>query len=131
MIRRPPRSTRTDTLFPYTTRVLSPGAAPERQQPALQHRDGAAGALADGAGRGPGCLLRDDPDVPEGGCRTAGGSAAQPCLRPPLGADPLALPAAAAVRPSAARLPAAAQSIGRASRREGVWPFVMIMVGAV
>src|SRR3546814_3628002 len=32
MIRRPPRSTRTDTLFPYTTlfRSLAPPTAPER-----------------------------------------------------------------------------------------------------
>src|SRR3546814_9673278 len=29
MIRRPPRSTRTDTLFPYTTLFRSPGALPE------------------------------------------------------------------------------------------------------
>src|SRR3546814_3695471 len=28
MIRRPPRSTRTDTLFPYTTLFRSPGGAP-------------------------------------------------------------------------------------------------------
>src|SRR3546814_1156407 len=28
MIRRPPRSTRTDTLFPYTTLFRSPGTAP-------------------------------------------------------------------------------------------------------
>src|SRR3546814_7916710 len=28
MIRRPPRSTRTDTLFPYTTLFRSPGAVP-------------------------------------------------------------------------------------------------------
>src|SRR3546814_15613256 len=28
MIRRPPRSTRTDTLFPYTTLFLSPGLEP-------------------------------------------------------------------------------------------------------
>src|SRR3546814_4024040 len=33
MIRRPPRSTRTDTLFPYTTRFRSQGAAD-----ALRHR---------------------------------------------------------------------------------------------
>src|SRR3546814_4861755 len=38
MIRRPPRSTRTDTLFPYTTLFRSPGGA-YRIQPA----DGAAG----------------------------------------------------------------------------------------
>src|SRR3546814_14795556 len=35
MIRRPPRSTRTDTLFPYTTLVRSrPGAQPLRPCPA-------------------------------------------------------------------------------------------------
>src|SRR3546814_5358384 len=36
MIRRPPRSTRTDTLFPYTTLFRSPF---ERGGRALQHRD--------------------------------------------------------------------------------------------
>src|SRR3546814_20869692 len=30
MIRRPPRSTRTDTLFPYTTLFRSPGVTPRR-----------------------------------------------------------------------------------------------------
>src|SRR3546814_8006202 len=30
MIRRPPRSTRTDTLFPYTTLFRSPGPGPTR-----------------------------------------------------------------------------------------------------
>src|SRR3546814_4984705 len=32
MIRRPPRSTRTDTLFPYTTLVRSPAGAETRPQ---------------------------------------------------------------------------------------------------
>src|SRR3546814_11985407 len=32
MIRRPPRSTRTDTLFPYTTLFRSPGADPAARQ---------------------------------------------------------------------------------------------------
>src|SRR3546814_8643075 len=32
MLRRPPRSTRTDTLFPYTTLFRSDPAAPERQR---------------------------------------------------------------------------------------------------
>src|SRR3546814_11567495 len=31
MIRRPPRSTRTDTLFPYTTLFRSPAAPPRRE----------------------------------------------------------------------------------------------------
>src|SRR3546814_11726756 len=34
MIRRPPRSTRTDTLFPYTTLFRSPAAAPAAAAPA-------------------------------------------------------------------------------------------------
>src|SRR3546814_6074864 len=40
MIRRPPRSTRTDTLFPYTTLFLSPGvaSAPTAWRPATMFR---------------------------------------------------------------------------------------------
>src|SRR3546814_4211610 len=33
MIRRPPRSTRTDTLFPYTTLFRSAGHRPKRRRP--------------------------------------------------------------------------------------------------
>src|SRR3546814_5326153 len=33
MIRRPPRSTRTDTLFPYTTLFRSPGTTVSRRRP--------------------------------------------------------------------------------------------------
>src|SRR3546814_2226080 len=36
MIRRPPRSTRTDTLFPYTTLVRSPAGRPGRCAGAAQ-----------------------------------------------------------------------------------------------
>src|SRR3546814_3042644 len=43
MIRRPPRSTRTDTLFPYTTLFRSDGAA---------HRDGRGPGRADDAAPG-------------------------------------------------------------------------------
>src|SRR3546814_8579497 len=41
MIRRPPRSTRTDTLFPYTTlfRSRQPGADPHRKQRPLRVAD--------------------------------------------------------------------------------------------
>src|SRR3546814_17576802 len=42
MIRRPPRSTRTDTLFPYTTRFRSDRAARLRQPPG-QRRTGLPG----------------------------------------------------------------------------------------
>src|SRR3546814_4222437 len=35
MIRRPPRSTRTDTLFPYTTLFRSPAIAPEVATPLI------------------------------------------------------------------------------------------------
>src|SRR3546814_5488336 len=43
MIRRPPRSTRTDTLFPYTTLFRSPRAVPRR----LHDRPGARLARAE------------------------------------------------------------------------------------
>src|SRR3546814_4396589 len=36
MIRRPPRSTRTDTLFPYTTLFRSPEASFERARPLFE-----------------------------------------------------------------------------------------------
>src|SRR3546814_15400172 len=39
MIRRPPRSTRTDTLFPYTTLFRSPAALPPIRQPGCDTRD--------------------------------------------------------------------------------------------
>src|SRR3546814_17317718 len=38
MIRRPPRSTRTDTLFPYTTLFRSAGIALQRQHHAAEQR---------------------------------------------------------------------------------------------
>src|SRR3546814_8022350 len=46
MIRRPPRSTRTDTLFPYTTLFRSPGEAVAREK----RRQGRTG-YADGRGQ--------------------------------------------------------------------------------
>src|SRR3546814_3010951 len=39
MIRRPPRSTRTDTLFPYTTLFRSPRRAQQRQEFAGRQRE--------------------------------------------------------------------------------------------
>src|SRR3546814_18775683 len=50
MIRRPPRSTRTDTLFPYTTLFRSPSAQGERRDGARTGDDpGLAGALRSGS----------------------------------------------------------------------------------
>src|SRR3546814_9397168 len=40
MIRRPPRSTRTDTLFPYTTLFRSPRAQGRRAHPRADRREG-------------------------------------------------------------------------------------------
>src|SRR3546814_12166259 len=58
IIRRPPRSTRTDTLFPYTTLFRSPYKAPEplathTAPPAMRYLDFAGGMIEighDGAG---------------------------------------------------------------------------------
>src|SRR3546814_7582160 len=71
MIRRPPRSTRTDTLFPYTTLFRAghawragregDGAMHERRRPG-------AGAVA-------GDVLCDAEGVRQGQCREAAGSA--------------------------------------------------------
>src|SRR3546814_11507033 len=51
MIRRPPRSTRTDTLFPYTTLFRSDGAAPHHaRSAAFPMGSGAAHTLASAHG---------------------------------------------------------------------------------
>src|SRR3546814_6075140 len=49
MIRRPPRSTRTDTLFPYTTLFRSPGTGQGRRNPAALPEDHGRGGAADAA----------------------------------------------------------------------------------
>src|SRR3546814_3329367 len=64
MIRRPPRSTRTDTLFPYTTRFRSRAvdARAGRAVPGRGRRDRQAGARGDRgrpAGDGEGRCVRD------------------------------------------------------------------------
>src|SRR3546814_14867248 len=60
MIRRPPRSTRTDTLFPYTTLVRSLG----RGAPAAVQRGGQFGAQV-AVERASGALRNDEMDVVE------------------------------------------------------------------
>src|SRR3546814_4814348 len=85
MIRRPPRSTRTDTLFPYTTLFRSVGRVPahgvlrrvdRRDLPPILHhdrvRDGAVGADRVDPDSG---ALRDDPSA----------QGAKPCLDRPFG----------------------------------------------
>src|SRR3546814_1738908 len=52
MIRRPPRSTRTDTLFPYTTLFLSAGRVFGRPRRTPQGASGGDGPRSDGTGRG-------------------------------------------------------------------------------
>src|SRR3546814_16784829 len=51
MIRRPPRSTRTDTLFPYTTLVRSPDARAARDSLGADRQAGAAVFAAAGRTR--------------------------------------------------------------------------------
>src|SRR3546814_15326605 len=55
MIRRPPRSTRTDTLFPYTTLFRSPerGGVHEPRRGTQRHRAMAAGLQPGAATLGP------------------------------------------------------------------------------
>src|SRR3546814_8215038 len=86
MIRRPPRSTRTDTLFPYTTLFRSPAAHPPEQpdlrrvlpaDPAERERDRVprstpAGApAAAGGDTGGGRPAVGDPDRGETGAAAA------------------------------------------------------------
>src|SRR3546814_14031787 len=74
MIRRPPRSTRTDTLFPYTTLVRSPLPVAAVGRPAAARRDRA------GAG-----------DAPEGHAVRRGDLGARPGAgRRGAGGDPQA-----------------------------------------
>src|SRR3546814_19074487 len=77
MIRRPPRSTRTDTLFPYTTLFRSTRAAGD-----VVHDDGEVGRRGDGAevGLEPGLgravvVRRDDEQGVDAG---VGGTRRQP-----------------------------------------------------
>src|SRR3546814_6400399 len=54
MIRRPPRSTRTDTLFPYTTLFRSHGGCPEPDAPSRHRTPGTAFCVGrNGASPGP------------------------------------------------------------------------------
>src|SRR3546814_5800457 len=50
MIRRPPRSTRTDTLFPYTTLFRSPAVGAKRRDPGSAGADCGSDPHGNGAG---------------------------------------------------------------------------------
>src|SRR3546814_4342942 len=65
MIRRPPRSTRTDTLFPYTTLFRSQGAV-DRVVAVARRRGEPAAALVEGEGKefGVGHLGFEDAALP-------------------------------------------------------------------
>src|SRR3546814_7659003 len=62
MIRRPPRSTRTDTLFPYTTLFRSVCGILCRNGSPLRREDQ----------RPPGCLIRRNGDCEASGCEPSG-----------------------------------------------------------
>src|SRR3546814_11194260 len=71
MIRRPPRSTRTDTLVPYTTLFRSHG---ERPHPVSRHLPGGpAGTSRDGGGGRPPALPAADATGLEPADRRPGG----------------------------------------------------------
>src|SRR3546814_14349694 len=60
MIRRPPRSTRTDTLFPYTTLFRSPGRGLRAARQEGSRRRAGQSHRRDGNRRGPGQAGRGD-----------------------------------------------------------------------
>src|SRR3546814_16455873 len=112
MIRRPPRSTRTDTLFPYTTLFRSMG---DRRGAALVARRIPRLRLASAELRGrSGDRGRDT--LRSGGRRNPRDRRASR-----LGCDPAAPCRTARLRADA--VPAATE-IGRASWRERVWQYV-------
>src|SRR3546814_15115474 len=100
MIRRPPRSTRTDTLFPYTTLFRSGHSCdPKAEQPSSQERSmyryrfpgvlaglslaAAAGLAADAAAAQPNLVpVLSNPMSPSVGVQTNGTSAARPSPPP-------------------------------------------------
>src|SRR3546814_10056475 len=77
MIRRPPKSTRTDTLFPYTTLFRSPptGTAHRRSHPAQADARAASFRSEAGSGRCVFSAWREAP--PQSSCRSCGFSLAQ------------------------------------------------------
>src|SRR3546814_13994535 len=87
MIRLPPRSTRTDPLFPDTTLFRSPGAGRLRRGPRIAALCAASGEAARGVGRGFGARTSCPPLFPlgQGRAQVAEQRAGRP--RSGLGAD--------------------------------------------
>src|SRR3546814_1456445 len=65
MIRRPPRSTRTDTLFPYTTLFRSPRSCPQPTLRTVAHRHAYSDPPARKVPRSPGRWRRSEEHTSE------------------------------------------------------------------
>src|SRR3546814_11474605 len=113
MIRRPPRSTRTDTLFPYTTLFRSElrGAA-AISRPVIATAKGAAAALGLAAEQRTQAIVEIAPDFVQVGWAVA-------LIRPARRFGAVIV----ATSPT--------RKIGRAACRERVWQYVSIAVVAV
>src|SRR3546814_18472640 len=106
MIRRPPRSTRTDTLFPYTTLFRSPSLDQEARHAPAAERLQRSGKIAASVARGIDPDHRDPSPFPPPGCRGLRvRPAANPCRHVATGApEPCAgVDAASAVAHAAHR----------------------------
>src|SRR3546814_19909299 len=110
MIRRPPRSTRTDTLFPYTTLFRSPRAAVHGDGRARHFAGAHAVRVHLGQRRGPGAVRRARDAAVRTARRADDRAAAAPAARRARGAPPDAPP-----RPD--RPPTRAPGAGTGSRR--------------
>src|SRR3546814_17138286 len=122
MIRRPPRSTRTDTLFPYTTLFRSGGDLPRLS-------DALPGKLRRSRGRGFKASSEDGAGRPPRPWRSEGGAALHPAAAPLFRGKPRQEAGGTGYRPTL-HLCLHAQ-IGRASCRERVCQYVLICVVAV
>src|SRR3546814_11989414 len=78
MIRRPPRSTRTDTLLPYTTLFRSRQVAARNRRASLEHAPGGFLRFSAGRSRAAECQgqLRNDSNELSGECPDPGPKAA-------------------------------------------------------
>src|SRR3546814_15524250 len=119
MIRRPPRSTRTDTLFPYTTLFRSPEFGVKKGPASLSHAR-------------PGCWARRSPISSASRCSSCCTEVGEPVRLFQIVPNYLNYPyfstdigAVEKPRTSTAFRP---QQIGRASGRERVCPSVEIQV---